>query len=401
MAAPDTAFRQWVDQARDTSVLDVCNARPSIRVRGTRDRTGPCPKCGGHDRFSINTHKNVFRCRGCRSEGGGPIDLVMWLDEVPFLAAVESLTGRAPPSGQESGLSVEAQAEAEATRVRNRAERDAASAQWSEAERVRVRRWYERAKPAPGSPVESYLTLRGVALPPRATLRFHPSLQLWDQRRGPDGIKSLVEVHRGPAMLGAIRGPDGNFAALHMTWIDLAQSDGKVMLADPDTGELTAAKKIRGSKRGGRIELVRPDVPLRLFLGEGIETTLSVWQAMRLEGTLRATDAFWAAIDLGNLGGPHVGMVRHPTLRRVDSRGRSYPVSVESDVPDLDAPAIPIPDSVVEVVTLGDGDSDPFVAKQAHTRAATRWVRPGRRTVRAVFAPPGTDFNNLIRAALP
>jgi hypothetical protein len=39
-------------------------ARRGIRLRGTIERVGPCPVCGGRDRFSINTKKRVWNCRG-------------------------------------------------------------------------------------------------------------------------------------------------------------------------------------------------------------------------------------------------------------------------------------------------------------------------------------------------
>src|SRR5690606_36500822 len=87
-------------------------------------------------------------------------------------------------------------------------------------------------------------------------------------------------IHRGPAMLAAIVGPDGAFSGLHITWIDLAQPKGKALIIDPDTGEELASKKVRGLKKGGRIELIRSASPHTLVLGEGIETVLSVWTAL-------------------------------------------------------------------------------------------------------------------------
>jgi phage/plasmid primase-like uncharacterized protein len=46
-----------------------------IKLRGRIERVGPCPRCGGTDRFSINTRKQLFNCRGCR-KGGDVIELV-------------------------------------------------------------------------------------------------------------------------------------------------------------------------------------------------------------------------------------------------------------------------------------------------------------------------------------
>ena len=39
--------------------------RRGIRLRGRVDRYGPCPVCGGTDRFSVNVKKQVWNCRGC------------------------------------------------------------------------------------------------------------------------------------------------------------------------------------------------------------------------------------------------------------------------------------------------------------------------------------------------
>jgi hypothetical protein len=55
-----------------------------------------CPKCGGDDRFSINTAKQVFDCRGC-GKGGDVIALVQLLDCADFKSACATLTSQPPP----------------------------------------------------------------------------------------------------------------------------------------------------------------------------------------------------------------------------------------------------------------------------------------------------------------
>jgi phage/plasmid primase-like uncharacterized protein len=56
-------------------------ARRGIRLKGKgAERYGPCPVCGGRDRFSINTRKQVFNCRGC-GKGGDVLDLVQHIDQ--------------------------------------------------------------------------------------------------------------------------------------------------------------------------------------------------------------------------------------------------------------------------------------------------------------------------------
>ena len=63
---------------------------------------GPCPKCGGEDRFSINIAKQVFNCRGCKV-GGDVIDLVRHLDGVGFKTACTTLAGEAPALAKPNG----------------------------------------------------------------------------------------------------------------------------------------------------------------------------------------------------------------------------------------------------------------------------------------------------------
>jgi hypothetical protein len=61
---------------------------------GVAERCGPCPVCGGTDRFSINVNKQVWNCRGC-STGGDVIALVQHIDGGSFMEAVETLAGPA------------------------------------------------------------------------------------------------------------------------------------------------------------------------------------------------------------------------------------------------------------------------------------------------------------------
>jgi len=91
------AFRDWVERARSEHVGAVLNRRQiNLPGRGNR-RAGPCPKCGGEDRFAVDLEKEVFNCRGCGGKGHGSISLVEFLDGVNFLQAVETITGEPPP----------------------------------------------------------------------------------------------------------------------------------------------------------------------------------------------------------------------------------------------------------------------------------------------------------------
>ena len=136
-----------------------------------------------------------------------------------------------------------------------------------------------------------------------------------------------------------------------------------------------------------------------LFLGEGIETTLSVWQALMAAGSpLLRGAAFRAAIDLDNLAGPAMGRVRHPTDVRINSRGVEMPALVANGEP-RDDPAfrpIHVPETIRELYLLGDGDSEPVFTRLALERAAKRfaalypWL-----AIRIAWATPGMDFNDM------
>jgi AAA domain/CHC2 zinc finger len=89
------SFDALATRARSVPIEDEI-ARRGIRLRGKNERCGPCPKCGGNDRFSINVAKQVFNCRGCET-GGDVIDLVGHLDGVDFVTACSTLVNDPPP----------------------------------------------------------------------------------------------------------------------------------------------------------------------------------------------------------------------------------------------------------------------------------------------------------------
>ena len=88
-----------IERASTVRIEDEIERR-GINLVGRVDRCGPCPQCGGHDRFSINVRKQVFLCRACGARGD-VIALVRFIDGCGFREAVERLTGeraRAPSS---------------------------------------------------------------------------------------------------------------------------------------------------------------------------------------------------------------------------------------------------------------------------------------------------------------
>jgi DNA primase len=64
-----TPFTRLIEQARAVRIEDEIQRR-GIKLRGNGvDRCGPCPQCGGDDRFAINIKKQIFNCRGCGAKG--------------------------------------------------------------------------------------------------------------------------------------------------------------------------------------------------------------------------------------------------------------------------------------------------------------------------------------------
>lgn len=391
----------WVADARLVSVLEVIDRRGIKLRRAGAEMVGPCPVCGGIDRFGVNSRKNLWHCRGS-GRGGDAIALVEYLDGADFLAACEDLTGRPPPRGEGTRASLEELAAREAERRAAAEAREKTASTYRERERHRLYRMWREARPLPGTPAETYLALRGIPLPRSAALRFLPRAAYFHGSHTlEDGRSAQRIIGEGPALAAAITNAEGRFAGLHMTWIDLANKAGdyKMDWWCPDTGEHLPAKKVRGSKQGGAIVLVRAmGAPLRQVSGEGIETTLSVWAAFIAAGRLAPDMTFVAGIDLGNLAGRATQTLAHPTLRRADKLGRMMPVRVPGPEPDFTSAAMPVAASVRELLLLQDGDSDPVATGYAMQRAAARHACAGRRVLIAP-APEGRDFNNILRGA--
>ena len=347
---------------------------------------GPCPICSTN-RASRKATKfecdaDGFVCAGCNN-GGDVIKLVQLVEGLDFRAAIDWLGG-----AQEVDQAKSAEREKERAAAKEKADRE--NNQFREREREKIYEIWKRGVEAVGSPVEDYLRLRGLQLPAGCRLRCISDMPYYS-----GGAIDAPVVHRGPAMLAPIVDAAGKFRALHTTWLDLDRPNGKALIKDPETPDAELpAKKVRGSKAGNRIELVAVQDPAQLVIGEGIETVLSVWVALEHAGRGLARTAFWSAVDLGNLGGRASESVPHPMLKTGAGRVQRVP----GPVPDPDSGAIAIPDTVTDLVLLGDSDGDHFTVHCALARAASRYGASGR-SVRIAWAPDGMDFNDMLRAA--
>jgi hypothetical protein len=402
----DAATQAWIDRARAAPIDGVLNRiAPShgVRFRGMKGH-GPCPACGGSarsTRFSADLRQGVWHCF-VSGEGGDVIALVQYVTGANFLGAVETITAEPPPStsaGEVMRQDPALLAERERKRAEEEKRRQRDDNDYRRREIARCARIWREAVPLSGTAAEDYLRSRGIQAPAGARLRCHRALKYWEWSKTAGAFNVIAEA---PALVARIDDATHRFRGVHITYLDPHERNGKLAAVDPETGEILPAKKVRGSPKGCHIHLGGdPATAVSLDVGEGIETVLSVREALREAGRAIDSHLFWSALNLGNIGGPAKETVPHPRLTRVDAAGRSRKVKVAGPFPLMggDEPVLMPPPQVCDVVILGDGDSDRFTTECHLIRAARRWARPGRR-IRIAWADEGADFNDMRRNEL-
>jgi putative DNA primase/helicase len=265
---------QEIAEARDVPVIDELQSRGIALKKAGLERIGPCPVCGGTDRFGVSLQKNVWNCRNC-SEGGGSIQLVMWLDDCDFPTAIRTLLGRGP-DGSGNGYIGEHHSFVRPEYQEQQADDDS--------ERIKYAlSWWDAAKSVKGTLAEGYLKFeRGIAdFPPEVdeVLRFHPRCIF-----GKDENDQSVYY---PCLLALFRN------------VLTEQPTGIHRIALTPQGRKIDRKAL-GIKTGSAIKLW-PDAEIAsaLVVGEGLETVLSAALAVEHNGTL--LQPAWALIDAGNL----------------------------------------------------------------------------------------------------
>jgi hypothetical protein len=252
-----------ISLARRVPVEQIIEQR-GIRLRGRIELVGPCPICGGTDRFSINTRKQLFNCRGCR-KGGDVIELVKFLNGISFGEACKSLTSETLGAGtgycgaQHRPVPQPSTEDDELTR------------------RAKARYLFRSSLPAVGTPVESYLRRRGIAvrtpairfLPPRKPAH-HPAMLV------PYGLPQEPEP-------GVLNITDDAITAVQLT---LLKPDG--------TGKVNIKpNKINIASSAGKPMVVAPiNDLLGLTICEGVEDALSAHQATGLGAWASGGDVF-------------------------------------------------------------------------------------------------------------
>ena len=83
---------------KNVDMLGLVGKTTSIKKVAAHEYAGPCPKCGGKDRFRVDPERGWF-CRQCTGEPGSggywndQADFIMWLHGVKLEAAITRLLG--------------------------------------------------------------------------------------------------------------------------------------------------------------------------------------------------------------------------------------------------------------------------------------------------------------------
>lgn len=339
----------------------------SIPAERLRPAHGPCPGCGGKDRYRFDD-RNESGSWLCNRGGAGPIagDGFDLLRHVYDWTAAEALRAVAQCLGMDHENPPQTLGGGYVRRNGDNGEygdrpRSAVSVRSAPSEETpprdprtdyRLRCLWRESSPirADAVPdlVAAYWRGRGlgdVIQAPPADLRYHPALGYYDP--APDGPR-LVGTF--PAVLAIVRDAAGDLVTLHRTWLD-PDGGGKAPVRCP---RKLAPLRSGASMRGAAIRL-HPPTGGRLILAEGIETCLA-------GHLLRPEWGAWATVSAGGLA------------------------------------AVDLPADVREVLILADHDRAGIEA--AH-RAGERLAECCDVSVALPPDGPGTDWADIVAATTP
>ncbi len=269
MSVRDASFDDWVARAKDADILETAHALGAKLKRAGQEWVGPCPLCGGEDRFGVNQRKRVWICRG--SGGGDVVGMAMHCLGVDFVAACEYLNNEPPPRGRRAESMQEKQdreaaiAERRREADRKRAAQEKRQEGYEDFIRKLAREIWDAAEPIAGTLAERYLRGRGIDfdLLGFQSLRFHPSM-------------THVDGSRWPALVCAVQGPNMRFKGIWRVFLDPAGNGNK------GRAPVAPDKAALGPVAGGAVWLGKPGPEIKRC--EGVETGLGVYGIGRLVG---------------------------------------------------------------------------------------------------------------------
>jgi hypothetical protein len=372
-----------LDDLRARNPIAISRRLHQAAARGGK-LVGPCPICGGRASRSASRCSRRTRAGPARvcPDGGDVIRLVEKVEGCDFRAAIERLGGRTrdrrrPRQGTVRGARAQAPgARKDLGRLsRGRAQAAVPDVEERDADPRHRRRALSRG-PRPGAARHC------------PGLRFCPRCHTGTARPSTSAAAIAAADLFGPGDVGAFIRPDGKFGGLHLTWLNVISSNMT------QSGESRDPRS--RFRRGPQLQEDARLQDRRLYRDRDARRAAAPGdrrgdrdRALGLDrdapGRPPLDDmAFWAAGDLGNLAGRANKTINHPTLKRPNGQ----PQKVPDRFPDIEDAGLSIPDSVEELILLGDGDSEKVLTENAMERAARRYARQGR-VIRIAFAPSG------------
>jgi phage/plasmid primase-like uncharacterized protein len=385
-------WENWIALARTRDIHDVAVEYGAHLRREGHEWIGPCPICGGRDRFAVNQSKRIFNCRGA-GEGtygaGDNINLVMHVVGCDFIEAVERITGTPRPdrtrdeSAEERKKREQRHNALAAEYARREAEERADLERKAVADEAKIAEVIKRAVHYEESAhARAYMRETRGLTPPRhltGDLRFVQNLDYWGA--GDNGSNEPVLLASVPALIAIIRDALGDVIGISQTYLDPTEPRKWKPIGSPRN----SPKKIRGRKQGGMIRLGVPAETIAI--AEGWENALAWYQlGLGPEEVMLA-----AAVDLGNLSGRATGQMAHKKL--VDPEGR--PRRIPNGLPDPKAPGLILPQGIKSVIIIADTDSESY-ATAGLLSVAVRRFKAQELNVEVSWPPTGIDYNRLL-----
>ena len=225
-----------VDQARDKwyGILPAFGISESF----LKDEHGPCPLCGGKDRFRWDNREGAgtYFCQQCGPGNG--FDLVIKKMGCEFPEAAARVSGIL--NGSEIPVAIKSNGKSVDEKL--------------DAARDEINLILSKVQPiTKGNPVAVYLKNRGLSFVP-ATLHYHPALYHPYEKKSFAGI------------VAPIKSLDGEIIGIHRTYLENG--------AKAKIEKQRIAKKAVKNLSGGAIQLYKPKDG-RLGVAEGLETALA------------------------------------------------------------------------------------------------------------------------------
>lgn len=283
------AMYEWIGRAKAARLADaMAILRLGHLKKSGQSFAGPCPICGGRDRFWLNTMRNRWGCRGCRPKSIDAIDLVRHVEQCGFLEACERLNGCPPPDGRRTKEDDERRA------WRMKELEDGRKARLAHLEHERAADMARRLGSARGiwnetvpldGPPKQYLKSRGI---------------------NPDFADDQLRSHSGlphpaggsfPALVARVSNPDGDGVGVWRIFVKM-DGTGKAPVANPKLG--------LGVVAGGAVRI--GGIWPHIAVAEGIESALAVREL--IGGGMPC----WAALSTSGLR----GLVLPAEIERVD-----------------------------------------------------------------------------------